>query len=184
MAVAILALTVPYAAWLLIGQNLRFQPRHVVPLVALGVGLLARLSRTRPRIAFIALMAALGSRSAQDAVARQEIPPPGAQLLAYLRLHASELPIESTSLYTGQSARFLDGTEWQPRTFPRERFGDVVLGVSRMDRLPERVLVTNEVADLDEVKPPPTELASFCRPVRLERRLPCLTLYMLNPTSL
>jgi hypothetical protein len=184
MAAAILALTVPYAAWLLVGQNLRFQPRHVVPLVAVGVGFVARLSRTRPRLAFIALMAALGSRSLEDAVARQEIPPPGAQLLAYLRQHASVLPIESTALYTGQSARFLDGTEWHPRTFPRERFGDVVLGLSRMDRLPDRVLVTNEVGDLEEAKPPPMELARFCRPVRLERRLPCLTLYVLDPTSL
>jgi hypothetical protein len=174
------AVVSPYTLWVVLGQNLHHQPRHVVPLVALFAGVIAlsptslRASRGRA-LALGVLGVLMLARTATDAVARSEVPPPGAQLLAYLREQSASLSPASTAVFAGASGRFLDGTEWQPATHAAATMGDALLSLSRSERLPEHLLVTNELTDLD-VAGRRGVLATFCRPPWLDRRLPCLEL--------
>ncbi len=184
-----LILTAPYLAWVTFGQNLRQQPRHVLPLVAFAAYALARAAlapRPHPvRTVLFALLAALMvARTSRDAIARRTIPPPGEQLLAYLRAHTASSPRSTTAVFAGASGRFLDGTEWQANVHAGGSLGDALLAVARMDRLPRSVLVTSELAGLDAA--PSTavvRVASFCRPERLDRRLPCMDLYAVDPVA-
>jgi hypothetical protein len=172
----------PYVAWVLVGQNLREQPRHVLPLLVLvtfGLGSAVALSRRARSLRFVlgALAVFVVARTSADAVARKRIPPPGVQLLAYLRAHDG---IASTAVFTGASGRFLDGTEWQPRTHAAGTLADALLALTRFDAVPDVLLVTSELTRRDETPTPLTEVAVFCRPDRLDRRTPCLHLYALN----
>jgi len=175
-------LLAPYLVWVTLGQNLRAQPRHVLPIAVVLAFVLARvaLSSVSPRwlVAAVAcLVALMVTRTALDAVARATLPPPGAQLLAYLRDHASTEPPGTTAVFAGASGRFLDGTEWQASTHPAATYGDALLAMSRMNSLPRRALLTNEVKGVTDGPVRRLPVATFCRPPRLDRRMPCLELY-------
>jgi len=175
----------PYLAWVVLGQNLRQQPRHALPLVFLlscAIGWTALVSQKRPAIRMLLAVLAVATldRAVLDAVARRTIPPPGVQLLAYVRGHARP---ETSALFTGASGRFLDGSEWQPRTHTAGTLGDMLLAVARLDTLPEKLFVTSEIDRLDESPAPLTLVDTFCRPPRLDRRAPCLQLYALDPKA-
>jgi len=175
-------LTLPYLAWVTFGQNLRQQPRHVLPLVLVAAWALACAARAAfagpsprsLRIVLPLLAALLVTRTAIDATARRAIPPAGAQVLAYVREHAD---VAMSVLFTGASGRFLDGTEWQPRTHPAGTLSDAWLALTHEHAVPGVVLVTSEVTGIDESSVPHTEVGTFCRPARLDRRMPCLHLY-------
>jgi hypothetical protein len=174
------AVALPYTLWVLLGQNLHQQPRHVVPLVALFGGVIALhpmpLGASRLRSLGLAVLSLLlVGRTAADAEERRVVPPPGAQLLAYLREHDTSLPPGSTLVFAGASGRFLDGTEWQASKHAAATMGDALIALSHEQRLPEHLLVTSELGDLD-VAGPRTRLATLCRPAWLDRRLPCLQL--------
>jgi hypothetical protein len=176
----------PYAAWVIVGQNLRQQPRHVLPLVFALAWALAHVVLTKPLPRFAcALLVALGlllvARTSRDAYARTVTPPGGAQLLAYLREHVPASSGDTAVVYTGASGRFLDGTEWQARTHPAGMLGDALLGLVRLREQPTRMFVTGELAQRAYSPTPLHLVASFCRPERLDRRLPCLDLYELDP---
>jgi len=175
----------PYLAWVTFGQNLKDQPRHVVPLVALLTFVLARslLLATPParfRLVVAGLLVALlSARTAIEAERRVLIPPAGVQLLAYLRAHSSDASPADTAVFAGESGRFLDGTEWQRSVHPAATTGDALLAISRLPASPSHVFVTSELRDLPASPP----IATFCRPSRIARRLPCLNLYAWDGTA-
>ena len=166
----------PYTLWIALGQNLRDQPRHALPLVALiagAVGLLAARSRAASCVAG-ALVAAIAWRTAIDARARMTIPPPAAQLVALLR--AQPAPA-SVAVFGAASVRFFEGTELAGRAWPAASLGDVSLQLTRLDELPSRVWVTGELEGLESSPWPLDRVATLCRPPRLDRRRPCIDVF-------
>jgi len=179
---AVLVVSVPYLVWVGIGQNLRDQPRHVVPLVALmaeGLALAASVDR-RARLACLTLFALVAVRAGLDASARLRDPPPGAALVAYVR----SLPdVDRVLVFGGSSARFFQATELASRAFSVETMGDVEMKLTRVDRPPARILVTSEIADRN-ASFAAIPLATLCRPPRIERKRPCLDVYEVDPARL
>jgi hypothetical protein len=175
-------LLVPYGAWIAIGQNLRQQPRHALPLVvALAVGLAVAASRAGAdarhwRVASIVLALLVATRTAFDASARRAILPAGAQLAAF----ASELPdARGIAVFAGPSARFLESTDFAKRAASVPSLDDARLALTRLDDYPRRVLVTDELDGVASTGLP--LLTTLCRPARLDRRMPCLRVYDWKP---
>ena len=166
----------PYALWIGFGQNLREQPRHAVPLVcalAAALALAAFTSRTA-RIAGALLLAFIATRTALDARARREIPPPGAQLVAL----AAALPDPShAAVFGGPSARFFEIVAPDQRAATVGSLADARLALGRMRDFPSQVIVTSELEGLERAGPTLVPVASLCRPPRLDRRAPCLSAY-------
>jgi hypothetical protein len=183
---AVLIPFVPYLAWVGLGQNLREQPRHVVPLVALmalGLAVAAWVDR-RARLACVSLFALVATRTGLDASARHGDPPAGAALVAYVR----SLPdAERLLVFGGPSIRFFQSTELASRTWTVESMGDVEMTLTRVNGPPARILVTSEVADRgvsSAAVQPVSSVATFCRPPRIDRKAPCLDVYSVDPARL
>jgi hypothetical protein len=179
---AVLVMSLPYLVWVSVGQNLRDQPRHVLPLVALmatGLAVAAWVDR-RARIACLSLFALVAVRAGLDASARLREPPPGAALVGYVR----SLPdVERVLVFGGPSARFFQATELGGHAFSVETMGDVEMMLTRVARPPARILVTSEVADRN-ASVAAVPLATFCRPARIERKRPCIEAYEVDPARL
>jgi hypothetical protein len=176
-------LLVPYLVWVALGQNLREQPRHVLPLVvALAVGLaLAAFADRRARAPAALLVVLMATRTAIDARARRAIPPPGAQLVALVR----SLPDPAqVAVFGVASVRFFEPTELAGSAYASQSLGDALVVLAHMDSLPARMLVTGEVEGLDPSPYPTEPLATFCRPPRIDRRAPCLDVYEVRPPFL
>jgi hypothetical protein len=166
----------PYLAWIALGQNLRDQPRHALPLVAMfagALGLAAGRSRGVRGVA-AALAVAIATRTGLDAYARRTVPPSGVQLVALAR--AQPAP-DRLSVFGVASVRFFETTELADRAFTAGSVGDAQLRLTRLDALPSRVWVTSELEGIAASPWPMTRLATLCRPARLDRRLPCLDVY-------
>jgi len=165
----------PYLLWIALGQNLRDQPRHALPLVvamAVGLALSARRSRRTSALAG-ALLLLVAVRTACDAHARRTVPPPGQQLVELAR--AQPQP-ERLAVFGVASVRFFDTTELAPQAFAAGSLGDVQVRLTRLDALPARVWVTSEVGR--ETSPwPLAKVATLCRPARLDRRAPCIDVF-------
>jgi hypothetical protein len=170
------ALLVPYLLWIAVGQNLRDQPRHVLPLVAgLAVGLALPSARSRAATVVVGLLAIAASvRTALDAHARRTIPPPALQLVELARAQAapSRLVVFGTA-----SVRFFEMTELASDALVAGSLGDAALALTRREALPTRVWVTSEVGGLSDSRSPLKPIAALCRPPRLDRRMPCLDVY-------
>jgi hypothetical protein len=172
----------PYVVWVGLGQNLRDQPRHVLPLVvALAVGLAMPAARSARAHAVVAVFALLVSaRTAMDARARRTIAPPGQQLVDLVRAQASP---DRLAVFGVASVRFFETTELAGRAFPAGSLGDVQIRLTRLDALPSHVWVTSEVdgarmPDERRASPWPLEpVATLCRPPRIDRRAPCIDVY-------
>ncbi len=170
-------LVAPYFVWIALVQNVRDQPRHALPLVALLAGVLALpVGRSRgARRAVGALAMATSIRTAADAHARRTIPPPGQQLVALFR--AQSLPPNRLIVFGGASVRFFETTELASRARSVGSLGDVLMDLTRLDELPARVWVTGELGGVGEASWPLTPVAKLCRPARLDRRMPCVDVY-------
>jgi hypothetical protein len=166
----------PYLLWVGLGQNLREQPRHVVPLVALVcVGLAAGSARQRSAtFACGALVLLVTIRTASDAHARRSIPPPAQQLVELARREPSP---EHLVVFGGASTRFFETKRNESIALLAGSLGEAEMALTRMDELPSRVWVTSEVGGLDESRSPLDAVAVLCRPPRLDRRMPCLSVY-------
>ncbi len=165
---------IPYAAWVLVGQNLHQEPRHVAPLVlflAFGAAILLAPGRA------VLLAAALGVVGLREALLLREAPAAGAQLADYLngRYRRGEALV-----YGGRSTRFLELTPGGPEGVGRPSMGDVVVDLPRRDRLPRAIFVTDELDNLARSPFPLQPVAAFCRPFWLDRRTPCLSLFQLT----
>jgi hypothetical protein len=183
-----MALVLPYAVWIGIGQNLRDQPRHVLPLVALvaaGMALPVAVTPAALPVA-CALAMALSVRTAADAHARRAIPPAGQQLVDLARVQPSP---NRLAVFGGASARFFETTELAANATAAGSLGDVQMDLTRVDNLPTRVWVTSEIGGAPE-SPSPLILplaegdttllepvANLCRPPRIDRRMPCLGVF-------
>ena len=178
---SVLIVLLPYVAWIAVGQNLRQQPRHALPVVvALAVGLAVTASRT-PRLRVLGSTLALfvATRTALDAAQRRAIPPPGAQLVAF----ATQLPDARTvAVFAGPSARFFETTTFRNRAASTPSLDDARLALTRLNEYPRRVLVTDELEGIDGAHLP--LVATFCRPARLDRRMPCLRVFEWSLTPL
>jgi hypothetical protein len=166
----------PYVLWVGLGQNLRDQPRHVVPLVAMVCAGLAIAStgRRAARLACGLLVVLVALRTAGDAYARRTIPPPGQQLVALADRQPSP---KHLVVFGGQSMRFFETAETPSRALLAGSLGEAEMALTRLDQLPTRVWVTNEVAGLSDSRSPLERIALLCRPARLDRRMPCLGVY-------
>jgi hypothetical protein len=103
-AVAYLAtLSLPYALWVFVGQNLE-NPRHVLPLVLLLLPLLGA-GASRSPVLLAALLFAWGGTAIPLVLANRGTPPTRCQLLAYLA--KGEIP-EGSTIVCWNSARFID----------------------------------------------------------------------------
>jgi hypothetical protein len=173
---AVLVATLPYLAWIGLGQNLRDQPRHALPLVvvaAAGLALpAARGARSAVLVGVLALVVSV--RTALDARARRTIAPPGQQLVELAR--AQPAP-ERLAVFGVASVRFFESTELADRAFSVASPGDAVVRLTRLGALPAQVWATSEVAGADRVRWPVQRIATLCRPARLDRRAPCLDVF-------
>lgn len=161
----------PYALWIVVGQNLRQQPRHALPLVvaiaALLVVTVARASSPRVRALGAALLVLTAARTFLDAHARRVTPPPGAQLAEWMRDRGDAI------VFGGASVRFCESTPLALRAAGADTMGDVVLGLARRGAVPSRVFATSEVSGASEGD----LVAELCRPPRIDRRAPCVRVY-------
>ncbi len=178
-----LALALPYLVWAALGQNLRDQPRHLLPLATmLAVGLGLSTVGSRRAFALVSSFSlAMSLRTALDSHARRTIPPAGQQLVDLVR--AQPAP-ERIDVFGVASIRFFEGTELADRAMPAGLLGDVQIGLTRVDRLPARVWMTDEVETRGQSRWPIEPVATLCRPARLDRRAPCLQISEWRPPFL
>jgi dolichyl-phosphate-mannose-protein mannosyltransferase len=171
-----LVVVTPYLLWIGLGQNLRDQPRHALPLVVLlAAGLSLPSGRARGALPVAAALAVAASiRTAADAKARRSIPPPGEQLVELARMQPSP---NRLAVFGGASVRFFETTELASRALVAGSLGDVRMDLTHLDELPSRVWVTSEIAGLSDSRWPLERVADLCRPPRLDRRMPCLAVY-------
>ena len=73
--------------------------------------------------------------------------------------------------------RFFETAETPSRALLAGSLGEAEMALTRLDQLPTRVWVTNEVAGLSDSRSPLERIALLCRPARLDRRMPCLGVY-------
>jgi hypothetical protein len=178
-----LALVLPYLAWIALGQNLRDQPRHVLPIaasLASALGLSAAFSR-RGFALVSSLALAMSIRTALDAHARRTIPPAGQQVVDLVRAQPAPGRID---VFGVTSIRFFEGTELSGQALPAGSLGDVQVGLTRVERLPARVWLTDEVETGGQSRWPIEPLATLCRPARLDRRARCLQVSEWRPPFL
>jgi hypothetical protein len=166
----------PYLAWIALGQNLRDQPRHVLPLVViLSAAIALPAATSRRALAVVGAFAVLvAMRTAVDAHARRTIPPPGVQLVELARAQPAPSRLD---VFGVSSVRFFETTELAPHAFAAGALGDVQVRLTRLDALPSRVWVTGEVTGLDGSPWPLERVTTLCRPPRIDRRAPCLDVY-------
>ena len=170
----------PYLVWIALGQNLRDQPRHVLPLVAvLSAAIALPAASSRRALAVVGVLAVLvATRAALDAHARRTIAPPAVQLVELARAQPSP---DRLDVFGVSSVRFFETTfettELAPHAFAAGSLGDVEVRLTRLEALPSRVWVTSEIEGLKDSPWPLEHLATLCRPARIDRRSPCLEVY-------
>ncbi|MGD0527013.1 MAG: hypothetical protein ABSE49_17845, partial [Polyangiaceae bacterium] len=166
----------PYLLWIGLGQNLRDQPRHALPVVvALAAGIALSVTRSRRTLGVVGALAVLvAMRASLDAHARRTIPPPGVQLVELARVQPAGGPID---VFGVSSVRFFETTELSGRAFTAGSLGDVQMRLTHVAALPSRVWVTGEVEGLPGSPWPLEKQATLCRPARIDRRAPCLDVY-------
>ncbi|HEY3815599.1 MAG TPA: glycosyltransferase family 39 protein [Polyangiaceae bacterium] len=170
-----LIVVAPYLLWISLGQNLRDQPRHALPLVALLSAALALPAATSRRaFGVVGVLAVLvATRAAFDAHARRTVPPPGVQLLDLARAQASP---ERLGVFGTSSVRFFETSELAHQAYTAGSLGDVQVRLTRLAALPSRVWVTSEVEGREGM-PSLEHVATLCRPPRIDRRAPCIDVY-------
>jgi hypothetical protein len=168
-----LVVAAPYAAWVLLAQNIVEQPRHALPLVIFACVMLGVAVAQRP-LAAVALPALALCASAPLGWTRVHTPPAAAQAAAWV---AANFPQpNAVAVFGGKSIRFFD--ELAPSVVTRTRTwaSEVDVELERLDVLPPALLLTSEV----EVDPTRARRVAdgptFCRDPRLDRAQPCLTL--------
>ncbi len=166
----------PYALWVLLGQNVVEQPRHVLPLVAaLIVGMACLFARPGTPF-YLGLLALVGmaAQSAPLAWTHAHQPPPA--VAAAEHLSAAFAPGD-TVVFGGRAARLIRFAAPGLATRERTWLSEVDVDLARVNSLPPHIHVTSEVeADASRrrrLQPGPL----FCRDARLDRTRPCLQLF-------
>jgi hypothetical protein len=170
----------PYAAWAFLAQNVVEQPRHLLPLVEGGL-LLLGCFLARRRWLLLAVCAVCAWVNVPLLWERARTPPAAGQAAAWL---ANAAPAADTAVMAGRSWRFFAEPPG-PLTVRRHTWlSEVIVDLSRFDRLPPYVFLTSEV-DLHsgggESAPRPRSWRvepgpRFCRDSRIDRSDTCLGL--------
>lgn len=169
-----LVVFVPYSLWALFGQNVLEQPRHALPAVLILVAALACVLESRPLLAGVAILVT-ATASVPLALLHHRTATAAAQLAAHV---AASYPADDVAIFGGRSIRFV--RQIAPRIVARERLwlSEVNVDLERLNRLPHHILVTSEI----EVDPRRARRLvagpTFCRDPRLDRRQPCLQLFV------
>lgn len=170
--------TLPYAVWVLVGQNVVEQPRHLLPLIAALLLAMGFLFSSRPWLG-LPLCALIGWGASEAVWAQRHVLPLPLQMLTFLENHQSPT---DTVLLGSRSLRFLH--QYAPQWTVRERneLSEVPVELARLNVLPSQVLVTSELqADARELSQL-HELAQFCRREWSEFEPRCLRLYRYSPS--
>jgi hypothetical protein len=102
------------------------------------------------------------------------VPPAGAQVVARIRaLPDDERP--RVAVFAGPSARYFEATELAKQAAAPGTADDIPLALTRLDVYPHRLLIASDLPGAAERGLP--AVATFCRPPRIDRRAPCITLY-------
>ncbi len=163
----------PYAAWVLVGQNIVEQPRHVLPLVTFACVVLGA-ALVRRRAAVIAAVVLAMFASAPLAWERAHTASAAAQAARWV---ASTYPRRnSVAVFGGRSLRFFE--ELAPSVVTRSRtwLSEVDVELARLDVLPKSLLITSEVEVDSSRAKRVSDGPTFCRDARIDRAQPCLTL--------
>jgi hypothetical protein len=173
--------SVPYTAWILVAQNVRYEPRHALPIVAMVTFYLG-LALAKAPLRCAALTLVMGVIAWRDGRAGRALLPAGAQLATFVQ---KSFRRDDTLVYGGRGVRFLELAPDAPRSVGRVTMGDVVVDLTKQDVLPRHALVTDELSDLRRSPWPLIALERFCRPERLDPRTPCIELFEIRwPASL
>jgi hypothetical protein len=166
VALAAVAMAVPYAAWAFVGQNL-LKARHALPLI-LAVALLVAAAAAAAqegvaRALAVALAAAFAITSAPLAREQGAAPSPAAALVAHA---AANLSPEGTMLLTGEEARLFE--VYAPQ-FRAARLADGAKLAREADRLASagvRVFVTSAAPGVETLASRLSAVARFsCSPL-------------------
>ncbi len=166
-----LLIALPYAIWIFVGQNLREQPRHALPLVVamvIAVGVVA--AQTNIGRLGIPLVLSMLVRTGLDAYDRRVAPPASVQLVAWMRGQPDAV------VFGTSSVRFFEGTDVTGHALGAETLGDVEIAMGRMNQLPSKTFVTSEVEGVEG-----PVIAVFCRPPRTDRKRACLEVRAVKP---
>jgi hypothetical protein len=169
-------LVAPYLVWIGLGQNVRDQPRHALPLVAmLAAGVALPVAGSRRAFALVGTLAVAGSiRTATDTHARRTVAPAGQQLVDLVR--AQPAPKRPAVFGVG-SVRFFETTDLASCARVAASLGEAHMELTHLNELPPRAWVTSELAGLDDARGALRPVADLCRPPRLDRARPCLGVY-------
>lgn len=152
----LLAMALPYALWVALGQN-PDKPRHVLPLlpplllaVAHGLpGLVTLAQRLRlpalGRLAFAAAMV-LAAVAVPRLAVRATEPPPGLQLARWL----ASVPPEQTQVYSGAETRLLRLEAPGHRSTRVRSLAEMQTDLTTRGNRPQRLLVTSGVPGLPQ----------------------------------
>ncbi len=177
---ALLAAVAPYALVAFWTQNLAGEPRHALPAalawVALSMrgadALLARFRPSRPRraVALTALLACMMAPSARVVwVQRTREPAAVALARAVNEGHAPR----DVAIFGGRSARVMAWS--RRRAFTAVYMGEVDVALSRFDRLPRVVFVTDEVRGTERARGSFGEVVTRCRDEAVDRASACVS---------
>ena len=170
---AALVVALPYAAWVLVAQNVVEQPRHVLPLVTFAcVAVGAALSRRS--LAAVAAVALALAASAPLAWQRAHTPPAAAQAAAWIAARFGAP--NAAAVFGGRSLRFFELVAPSVVTRTRTWLSEVDVELARLDVLPKHLWITSEV-ELDATRARRVgDGPTFCRDARIDRAQPCLGL--------
>ncbi len=163
-------LVLPYALWVLFGQNVLEQPRHLLPLV-IAAGLVAGLLLGASPLYATLCVLVLGAASLPLLRERRETPPAAVQAVDYV---TRTFTPRNVAIFGGRSMRFFRGSPFVTRE--RTWLSEVDVELERLDVLPPNLLVTSEVEPDPRRASRLVTLVTLCRDPRLDRAQSCLTL--------
>lgn len=162
----------PYLLWVLFGQNILDQPRHMLPLVVGLAALLGCATQAQPLWA-LGAVALLLAGSLPLARAHATEAPAAATAAAWVSAATDPPPV---AVFGGRSLRFFRD---DPTLELRERtwLAEIEVDLARFQILPRTIWVTSEVS-IDAARASRlTAGPTFCRDARLDRAQPCLQLF-------
>ena len=162
----------PYAAWVLAGQNVIEQPRHLLPLT-LAAALVLALAFDRLPLAGWACALVITAFALPLLWQRRTVEPAAAQAARWAEAQAQR---GDFAVFGTRSIRFFRLLAPSVASHEREWLSEVDVDLERLDRLPSHLLITSEI-EVDAGRAPRVRpLVTFCRDARIDRAQPCLTL--------
>ncbi|WP_047150306.1 glycosyltransferase family 39 protein [Aneurinibacillus tyrosinisolvens] len=176
---------IPYIIWAFFAQNVE-KPRHILPLIAPFLWMLIMGLSTWKRAGNYLLLTFAGCMLAVSWTQIREqavLPSPMVQLSAYLAKHAAH---QSTIIYTYEEERVIRYEQPSANTVRLRKWPDFQVSLLNYPILPERIFLTNSVADgfhMAEIKKYMREAARFKGSEWLYPTYHDIILYEVNPAK-